>query len=239
MNIILIVVVADMLLFILEQITPNTVLPKVSGWYLRCILLNSAQALVVLLGGISWDHWLQAFSLFDLSSTAISIQIITGYLVITFVYYWWHRARHEHPLLWRLCHQTHHSPTRLEVITSFYKHPIEVLINGVLSSTLLFSLLGLAPKAAAIVVLITGIAELFYHMNLKTPHWLGYVFQRPEMHRIHHQRGVHRSNYSDLPIWDMLFGTYANPEVINVDVGFSKQGENRFRDLLLARRVPL
>ena len=51
---------------------------------------------------------------------------IVGYLVITFVYYWWHRARHEVPILWRCFHQVHHSPQRIEIITSFYKHPVEI-----------------------------------------------------------------------------------------------------------------
>ena len=27
---------------------------------------------------------------------------------------------------------------------------------------------------------------LFYHTNVRTPRLMGYVFQRPEMHRIHH-----------------------------------------------------
>ena len=44
---------------------------------------------------------------------------LLGYLTITFVYYWWHRARHEHPWLWRYLHQIHHSPARLEIVTSF------------------------------------------------------------------------------------------------------------------------
>jgi hypothetical protein len=46
-----------------------------------------------------------------------------GGLIAYFIFYWWHRWRHESDLLWRLFHQIHHSPQRLEVITSFYKHP--------------------------------------------------------------------------------------------------------------------
>ena len=52
---------------------------------------------------------------------------IVGYLAITFVYYWWHRWRHESPFLWRWFHQVHHSPQRIEIITSFYKHPLEIV----------------------------------------------------------------------------------------------------------------
>lgn len=54
---------------------------------------------------------------------------------------------------------------------------------------------------------------IFQHANLRTPRWLGYFIQRPESHAIHHQRGVHAFNYADLPLWDMVFGTFHNPEV--------------------------
>ena len=60
--------------------------------------------------------------------------VVVGYVAITFVYYWWHRWRHESPFLWRVFHQVHHSPQRIEIVTSFYKHPVELLVNGILTS---------------------------------------------------------------------------------------------------------
>ncbi len=48
-------------------------------------------------------------------------------------------------------------------------------------------------------------------MNIRTPQWLGYIVQRPESHSVHHGRGVHHYNYSDLPLFDILFGTFRNP----------------------------
>jgi sterol desaturase/sphingolipid hydroxylase (fatty acid hydroxylase superfamily) len=50
--------------------------------------------------------------------------------------------------------------------------------------------------------------EFFYRSNFKSPRWLKYVIQTPELHSIHHQLNVHRYNFADLPIWDRLFGTY-------------------------------
>ncbi len=237
MNTIIIVLIAVAVLWLFEQVSPNTRLPVVSGWYGRCTLLNAMQALVAWLGAHTWDTWFSQWHLISLAHVSLPLQVLCGYLVITFIYYWWHRARHSVPVLWFVLHQTHHSASRLEVITSFYKHPLEVVINGLLSSSILYLLLGVTPAAAVLTVLITGLAELFYHMNLKTPHWLGYLIQRPEMHRIHHQRGVHRSNYADLPIWDILFGTFSNPKDIQVDVGFPDEGERRLSALLLGRRL--
>ena len=91
----------------------------------------------------------------------------------------------------------HHSPQRIEIITSFYKHPLEILLNGVLSSAILYVILGLSTAAATQAVLLTGLGELVYHWNVKTPYWLGFVFQRPESHCVHHQEGLHSYNYSE------------------------------------------
>ena len=46
-------------------------------------------------------------------------------------------------------HQVHHSPQRIEIITSFYKHPFEILANSVLSSAILYLLVGVGPEAGA------------------------------------------------------------------------------------------
>ena len=68
-------------------------------------------------------------------------------------------------------------------------------------------MLGLEPAIVTGVVLLTGLAELFYHWNIRTPRWIGWFLQRPEMHRIHHARGWHTCNFSGSPrlgcaLWD-------------------------------------
>jgi len=55
-----------------------------------------------------------------------------------------------------------HSACRIEVLTSFYKHPVEQLINSILSSPVLYALLGLDPASASLAILLAGAAELFY-----------------------------------------------------------------------------
>lgn len=135
--------------------------------------------------------------------------------------------RHEIGFLWRWFHQVHHSPQRIEIITSFYKHPFEMIINSVMSSFILFVIMGLNAEAASIAIFITGIAEFFYHWNIKTPYWLGFIFQRPESHCIHHKENWHRNNFSDLPLWDMLFGTFYNPKTFEDRCGFVKTKRNK------------
>jgi len=131
----------------------------------------------------------------------------------------------------------HHSPQRIETITSFYKHPAEIMCNSILMGSINFLLLGLSVESAAYCILFSSIGEYVYHMNIKTPHWMGYFFQRPEMHRIHHQRSKHYNNFSDLPIWDMLFGTYENPKVSEDACGFTPEREDKLVEMLKFKNV--
>jgi sterol desaturase/sphingolipid hydroxylase (fatty acid hydroxylase superfamily) len=65
--------------------------------------------------------------------------------------------------------------------------------------------------------------------------WLGYFISRPEMHAIHHERNAHSGNYCDLPVIDMIFGTYRNPETFEGAAGFYDGASSRVVDMLLGR----
>lgn len=224
--------------FILERLKPGWALPKVRTWPVRVVLINVVQLGVVLLAGISWEVWLSSWSVFQLSSyVSPLVGGVIAYFIATFVFYWWHRWRHEVDLLWRLFHQIHHSPQRLEVITSFYKHPGEMLVNSIIGSALVYTLLGLSPEAGAIYTACTAIGEFFYHTNVRTPRWVGYFFQRPEMHRIHHQYGRHKNNYGDIVWWDMMFDTWENPEKFVYTCGFDDAKEQQLLPMLLYKDV--
>jgi len=185
--------------FIIERVFVGWELPKVKTWPLRVMLINTFQIGIVLVAGISWEKWLSSWSILHLSDhVSPALGGLIAYFVATFVFYWWHRWRHEFDILWVGFHQIHHSPQRLEVITSFYKHPGEMLVNSILGSLLVYTLLGLSIEAGLIYTFCTALGEFFYHTNIKTPRWVGFIFQRPEMHRIHHQSGRHKNNYGDI-----------------------------------------
>lgn len=232
------ILVVFVLCFIAERVWPGWTLPQVRTWPIRVVLINMAQLAIVLLAGVSWERWLTGTSVFDLSR---HLGHITGgcfaYFIATFIFYWWHRWRHESDFLWRIFHQIHHSPRRIEVITSFYKHPGEMLVNSIVGALLVYAVLGLSPTGGAVYTLCTALGEFFYHTSIRTPRWIGYVFQRPEMHRIHHQYGRHRNNYGDIVWWDWLFGTYENPERFDASCGFDADKEECLIDMLRYRDV--
>lgn len=233
-----VVLAFGLVMLAVERTHPGRRFERVAGWPGRAVALTAAQAAVAILATLMWDRWFADLAPWHLGGHGFVPDALLGYLVLTFVYYWWHRARHEIPLLWQWLHQIHHSACSIEVLTSFYKHPVELLLNGVLTSAILQLALGLDPGSASLAVLLAGVAELFYHWNVRTPRWIGYFIQRPESHCIHHLRGFHRSNYSDLPLWDMLFGTFDNPRGQPTPCGFGPAAERRFGAMLVGTLVP-
>ena len=230
------VIFIGVLMLLIELACPGRIWPQVRGWWARALLLNGFQVASVYLAGFLWDDWMASHRPWSADALGIAGGAIAGYFIITFVYYWWHYWRHRSPFLWRWFHQVHHSPQRIEVITSFYKHPFELVANGILSSVILYLLVGLGPVAASQAVLLSGIAELFYHWNVRTPYWLGFFIQRPESHCIHHQEALHFYNFADLPLWDILFGTFRNPKSWDAHCGFGVE-ELRLGEMLFGADV--
>lgn len=224
--------------FVLERIVPGWPLPQVRTWPVRVVAVNLVQIAIVLLAGVTWEKWLSSASLFKLENhVSPTVGGLIAYFIATFIFYWWHRWRHESDVLWKLFHQIHHSPQRLEVITSFYKHPAEMVVNSVLGSLLVYTTLGLSVEGGAVYTACTAVGEFFYHTNIRTPRWIGFFFQRPEMHRIHHQHERHKNNYGDITWWDMLFGTYENPKAWVHTCGFDDAKEQQLGAMLAWKDV--
>lgn len=221
-------------LLIAEHVFPAHPTNPDYRWYLRAVSINAMQLLVFFLVDALWSHWSGRFALLHLGRVAGPL---TGagiaYFIFTFVIYWWHRARHASPWIWRMFHQLHHSPQRIQTLTAYYIHPLDMTATLFISNTIVYVLLGLNFEAAAWYVLITGFAGFFIHANIRVPRQVGYVFQTPEMHRLHHKSGHHAHNYSDIVWWDMLFGTYLNPNEDIQQCGFDAASERRVIPMLL------
>ena len=109
---------------VLERIAPGRALPHARGWYGRAILINLVQVAITFATNSLWLDLLSGVSLFHLAKLESALlQGFIGWLVGTFVFYWWHRVRYL-PGFWVVFHQVHHSPARIEAMTAFYKHPV-------------------------------------------------------------------------------------------------------------------
>ncbi len=185
-----------------------------------------------------WGNVFADSHLLDSSGLGMFTGAALGVLVYEFFHYWYHRTAHSWNWLWRAGHQMHHSAESLDAFGAFYLHPFDAAMFTSISSLVLFPLLGLSVEAGVLAALFLTFNAMFQHANIRTPHWLGYFIQRPESHNIHHARGVHRYNYADLPLWDMVFGTFRNPRALEVeDCGFYPGASARILDMLLGKDV--
>jgi sterol desaturase/sphingolipid hydroxylase (fatty acid hydroxylase superfamily) len=162
---------------------------------------------------------------------------IVGILASELVVYWAHRLHHRVSFLWRWIHQMHHSAERVDVFGAAYFHPFEVIEGTAIGVLVLDVVLGLAPEAVFLAALWQAFNGVFQHGNIKTPRWLGYILQRPEAHAIHHERGVHHFNYANLPLWDMLFGTFRNPASWQGIAGFYSGASKQTWSMLVGRDI--
>ncbi|MDH1293561.1 MULTISPECIES: sterol desaturase family protein [Comamonas] len=202
----------------------------------RWLLMSSALACSTLLVTLLVGHWfsdsIRAVALFDVGQRWPAPLVgLASFGLTSFVFYWWHRATHRWDLLWRVFHQLHHSAPRVEALTAFYAHPMDTAAAVLLSALSSYWVLGASPLAAAFAIGLTGAFDLFLHADIRTPRWVGYLVQRPEMHTVHHQHGHHAQNYG-LPIWDLLFGTWANPPERVQRLGFDDEKAARISDML-------
>ena len=149
-------------------------------------------------------------------------------VLTTFFTYWSHRLQHRFDVLWRMGHQLHHGVARIDVASAFIFHPVDVFIQ-VFWSLLAALLLGATPEAGAIAGVAGAWIAFYQHWNIDTPRWTNWIIQRPEAHILHHEYNVHARNFGDMPVWDMLFGTYRNPaRADDVRVGFESERMKRW-----------
>ena len=220
-----------------ERILPGRNLPNSKGWYFRSIGINLVQLGITLATGKLWLFLLSGQTLLNLSDIGSPLlQGFIGWFIGTFVFYWWHRLRHKNGF-WLAFHQIHHSASRIEILTSFYKHPLEIFVNSFITAFILFPILGCSILGSIWYNFFAATGEYFYHANVKTPKWLRFFVQTPELHSIHHQIDVHKYNFSDIPIWDRLFGTYKDSIEFSDRCGFPKENERKIWKMLVFKDV--
>ncbi|MGV9010291.1 sterol desaturase family protein [Brevundimonas sp.] len=225
------------IIFTREVIAPASRALCDKRWRLFAGSLNVANGLAVVLAGFLFSPWIEGRSVFGLAGKmdVVSASLLT-FMVSSLVAYWWHRAIHRSDRLWRWVHQLHHSPVRIEALTAFYVHPFDALLAALLNAVVAYVILGVDGVAAGLSLTYVTLFNLVAHADLKTPWWLGFLTQRPEMHRVHHERGKHANNYG-LPLWDMMFGTWRNPRSGWIECGFPDDKERLIGQMLAMKDV--
>ncbi len=222
-------------LIVVERIRPARPLPRVRAWRLAGVAAFAVTGVVSSSVPLLYQGFVQSHRLVDLSWLGLPAGTLLALLATELAGYWFHRLRHTR-VLWPV-HQLHHSAERLDVFGSAYFHPLDIAGESLVGAVASTMILGVSAEAAALAGLVSVLLSLFQHTIVRTPRWLGYILQRPESHSVHHARGVHAFNYCDLPLWDIVFGTFRNPVRFEAEAGFYDGASRRIGAMLLGRDV--
>ncbi len=166
---------------------------------------------------------------------------VLGFLLMDLMFYWWHRANHQLPLLWRL-HSVHHLDPDLDTTSSFRFHVGEIFLSiGFRIVQVL--VIGVTPAVYAAYEIVFTLCTIFHHGNVRLPlqveRPLNFLLVTPRMHGVHHSawQSETNSNYSVVfRLWDTLHRTVRlNVPQIDVEIGvpgYSAPADNDLPGLL-------
>lgn len=150
-------------------------------------------------------------------SMSLPLTIVIAFLAIfvwDLIFYWYHRAEHAFPWMWRI-HQLHHSDGHLNTSATYRHSWLENPLQEMLISVPIGYILQLDTVGWFAFSLMIMIGLFFIHTNLRlhlgplTP-----VIGGPQVHRIHHSSLKHHQDKNFavfFPFIDKLFGTYYSP----------------------------
>lgn len=151
--------------------------------------------------------------------------------------YFFHRACHEWPPLWRI-HRVHHSVEHLDWVAAHREHPLDGLLSQLVLNLPALAL-GFSVEVVGTFFVFRGLWSIFIHSNVRVPLGpLRWLLGAPEVHAWHHARHPGKvANFANLAPWcDLLFGTYHCPAPgEDWELGLPEPLSERYLDLLLLR----
>jgi len=183
-----------------------------------------------------------SFGLLGVISLPFTAEFIIGFLLMDLTFYYWHRANHSIPILWRF-HNVHHVDPDLDVSTSFRFHFGEVLYSVGFRGLQVY-LIGIPLFTYLVYELVFQCATMFHHSNVRLPitveRWLNKIVVTPRMHGIHHSIVEEETNSNFSVIfrwWDLLHGTLKlNVKQSEIVIGvpaYLEPDDNKFVNLLV------
>lgn len=201
---------------------------KSSSIDLYCYLLSQVQFLVTILTiafTFSVPYFVDAFlaayfpkqcSIFPIIAKQTNIGVATFCFLAfsSFVNYWEHRLWHT-KVFWPI-HRFHHSATEFTILTNLRNHFTEGLLSPFFF-TLPLMLMGAPAEIVNVIMAINLFQGFITHMRGEISYgWIGkYLWCDPIFHKVHHsldKNHINKNFSGMLPIWDVLFGTYAPPK---------------------------
>ena len=197
------------------------------------------------------------FPLGDLGFLSLFLIALPTILMGDLCLYVIHYLHHKVPFLWEF-HKVHHSALVLNLFTTTREHLLETLAYvaayGMILSVhgaFFAALIGYQPAIPTILgVGIFGFLVNLAGYNLRhshiwfayKPYWLGYIFNSPAHHQIHHSKETHHidKNFASIfTLWDWAFGTLHLPrEREKFEIGLSDNSEQDYNTVWRLLWVP-
>lgn len=154
------------------------------------------------------------YRLFDLSSSLpLWAQWALTFILIDFVFYFYHRLSHRVRFLWAI-HMNHHSSEQMNFVVAFRQAwfgPVSKI-----PFFIVLPLIGLDPTITIVAGVISTLWGVIGHTQIiKSMGSLEWILNTPSHHRVHHGSNPEYidKNYGNLLIiWDRLFGTFAKEQ---------------------------
>jgi sterol desaturase/sphingolipid hydroxylase (fatty acid hydroxylase superfamily) len=168
-------------------------------------LLPSMTILQYTQGFNEWRQWI--------AQQPLIVQVIEIMLLTDFVQYWFHRAFHEVPFLWKF-HAVHHSAQKMDWLAGSRMHIVEIV--GLRGMTIIpMFVLGFSQSALHVYIWVVYLNATFVHANVRfNVEWLKPILVTPRFHHWHHgiEKEAINVNFAiHFPWLDKLFGTYYMP----------------------------
>jgi sterol desaturase/sphingolipid hydroxylase (fatty acid hydroxylase superfamily) len=142
------------------------------------------------------------------------LQFLEIILLADFLAYWFHRALHRTPVLWRL-HRVHHTSEHMDWLANVRLHPIDKVLGDCFQFIPIF-LLGFANGPMFAYTLVLAFQGFLNHSNVRVNYGpLRWVIASPAFHHWHHSNdpNFHDRNFAPHFVFcDLLFGTAFIPK---------------------------
>lgn len=174
--------------------------------------------------------------------------LLLDIVLLDFLIFWWHRANHEIPILWRF-HEVHHLDGFLDASSALRFHFGEVILSALMRAGLIMAL-DVPITSVLVFETVILLGTVFHHSNLTVPprfeRALAALVITPSIHWVHHhaRRRDTDANYGTIfSFWDPMFGTRSpNSRTPAMTIGVEGVPEQTFLRLFArpfaARRQP-
>ena len=194
-----------------KRIALHSLIAAVNTTLVRILIYVPLLAWIVYVEQMGWGaaRWL------GLNGAA---EFVVSIVVLDAFDYFWHRANHRIPFLWRF-HKVHHSVEEMGFAAHLRYHWMENIFYKPLKTLAVMVVGGFEPSDAYMIHFIAVLIGHLNHANIRLTFGpLKYILNNPVMHLYHHAKELPKGqmpgvNFGiSLSLWDYIFKTNYIPQ---------------------------